>query len=239
MTAQALANLKMKDLAARTGVSREAIHFYLREGLLPEPQRPKRNVAYYSEEHVVRLQVIKRLQEEHNLPLREIKRRLADADFQALTPGDDLAAFEYLFLSLINGDLPSGDRSLADVAADTGFTQAEIEDLAQRGVVHLRGGRLDFRDVGILRSWAKMREVGYTNDAGYDAAYLSRYEALTRELAELEVTRFLASFASLPSDAAAEQASVGIEIANELITRLHVRALADVLRERVRESGPS
>ncbi len=227
----------MKELAARAGVSREAIHFYLREGLLPEPERPKRNVAYYSEEHVVRLQVIKRLQEEHNLSLREIKQRLADADFQALTPGDDLAAFEYLFLSLINGDLPSGDRSLADVAADTGLGKAEIADLAERGVVRLRRGRLDFRDVGILRSWARMRQAGYTKEAGYDNAYLSRYEAITRELAELEVTRFLSSFAALPSDAAAEQASAGVEIANELITRLHVRALADVLRLRVRESG--
>ena len=35
------APLKMKDLEAQTGVSREAIHFYLREGLLPEPQRLK------------------------------------------------------------------------------------------------------------------------------------------------------------------------------------------------------
>ena len=34
--------MKMKELEARTGVGREAIRFYIREGLLPEPERPKR-----------------------------------------------------------------------------------------------------------------------------------------------------------------------------------------------------
>ena len=58
------ASLKMKDLEAETGVSREAIHFYLREGLLPAPEKPKRNVAYYSDEHVVRIRAIKRLQQD-------------------------------------------------------------------------------------------------------------------------------------------------------------------------------
>jgi DNA-binding transcriptional MerR regulator len=66
-------NLKMKDLEARTGLTRQAIHFYLREGLLPEPERPKRNVAHYSEEHVDRIKLIKRLQEEKFLPLGVIK----------------------------------------------------------------------------------------------------------------------------------------------------------------------
>ena len=77
---EASGNLKMKDLEARTGLSRQAIHFYLREGLLPEPHRPKRNVAHYSEEHVARIKLIKRLQEEKFLPLGVIKNMLADAD---------------------------------------------------------------------------------------------------------------------------------------------------------------
>ena len=38
--------LKMKDLERTTGVGREAIRFYIREGLLPEPERPSRNVAW-------------------------------------------------------------------------------------------------------------------------------------------------------------------------------------------------
>ena len=49
--------LKMRDLERETGVGREAIRFYLREGLLPEPTRPARNVAHYTQEHVTVLAV--------------------------------------------------------------------------------------------------------------------------------------------------------------------------------------
>ena len=37
--------LKMKDLEEVTGVGRETIRFYIRQGLLPEPDRPKKMVV--------------------------------------------------------------------------------------------------------------------------------------------------------------------------------------------------
>ena len=228
--------LKMKDLQARTGVSRESIHFYLREGLLPPPERPKRNVAHYSEEHVVRLQVIKRLQEERNLPLRDIREMLAGADFGAVTTGDDVAAFEYLFLSLINGDLPSGDRAVADVATESGLTREHINALVERGIVTVRNHRMDFRDAGIVRAWARMQAAGFAGKPGYGIEFLERYAEVTRMLADIEVEAFLSAFADLPTDDAAETASTGVEVANELLARLHVRALAAALRARVREN---
>ena len=54
--------MKMKELEAATGIGRETIRYYIREGLLPEPVRPKRNVATYGREHVKRLNLIRRLQ---------------------------------------------------------------------------------------------------------------------------------------------------------------------------------
>ena len=47
--------LKMRDLERATGVGREAIRYYIREGLLPEPERTARNVAWYDESFVVPL----------------------------------------------------------------------------------------------------------------------------------------------------------------------------------------
>jgi hypothetical protein len=38
--------LKMRDLERLTGVHRETIRVYFRAGLLPAPDRPKRNVAH-------------------------------------------------------------------------------------------------------------------------------------------------------------------------------------------------
>src|SRR5438105_5019613 len=65
--------LKMSELAERSGVSAGTIKHYLREGLLPEPVRTSRNMAYYPEQFVERIRLIKRLQEERFLPLRLIK----------------------------------------------------------------------------------------------------------------------------------------------------------------------
>ena len=38
--------MKMKELETRTGVGREAIRFYIREGLLPDPEKPQRMWLY-------------------------------------------------------------------------------------------------------------------------------------------------------------------------------------------------
>ena len=51
---------------------------YLREGLLPEPVKTSRNMAYYPPEFVERIRLIKQLQEERFMPLRVI-RDLLDA----------------------------------------------------------------------------------------------------------------------------------------------------------------
>ncbi|HEV8320226.1 MAG TPA: MerR family transcriptional regulator [Myxococcota bacterium] len=68
--------MRIAELSRRTGVSRETIHFYLREGLIPRPRKTGRNMAYYDQAHVEHIQVIKRLQNEKYLPLSVIKRVL-------------------------------------------------------------------------------------------------------------------------------------------------------------------
>ena len=49
----------IRVLIKKTGATRQAIHFYIKEGILPRPLKIGRNVAYYSEEHVKRLKQIK------------------------------------------------------------------------------------------------------------------------------------------------------------------------------------
>ena len=70
--------MRMAELARATGVSRDTIHYYLREGLLPKPTKGGRTVAYYDDSHLERLRLIRRLREEKYLPVAVI-RRLFDA----------------------------------------------------------------------------------------------------------------------------------------------------------------
>lgn len=78
-TGEAGQRMRMAELAARSGVARETIHFYLREGLLPRPAKGGRTVAYYGEPHLERLLLIRRLREEKYLPIAVIRRLLESA----------------------------------------------------------------------------------------------------------------------------------------------------------------
>lgn len=76
-------SLDLAELANRAGVSPRTIRYYIQEGLLPSPET-KGPGAHYGQEHLDRLQIIKRLQQQY-LPLVEIRRLLKEA-------GDDLSA---------------------------------------------------------------------------------------------------------------------------------------------------
>jgi len=63
------------ELAHITGMPSRTIRFYNTQGLLPPPMMQGR-VAYYDDEHVVVLNIIKELKEQQNLPLETIRQML-------------------------------------------------------------------------------------------------------------------------------------------------------------------
>jgi len=66
--------MKLRELVNRTGVSRETIQFYLREGVLPKPRKRGRGQAEYSDYYLELIELIKDLQEKQFLPLAVIKK---------------------------------------------------------------------------------------------------------------------------------------------------------------------
>jgi len=77
--------LRMGQLAEASGVPAATIKHYLREGLLPEPVKTSRNMAYYPPEFVDRIRLIKQLQEERFMPLRVIRSMLDEDPDRART----------------------------------------------------------------------------------------------------------------------------------------------------------
>lgn len=65
--------LKIRELVKHSGVSKETIHYYIREGLLPKPRKQRRNVAEYDNGFVERIRFIKDLQDRYFFPLAVIK----------------------------------------------------------------------------------------------------------------------------------------------------------------------
>ena len=70
--------LKMATLTEKSGVTKSTILFYLKEGLLPEPKKPKPNVHLYDDSSIAILQFIKYLQEHLNYSITEIKSIMID-----------------------------------------------------------------------------------------------------------------------------------------------------------------
>lgn len=91
------APMRISELVAATGVSKETIHFYLREGLLPRPKKTRRNMAYYDASHVERIELIRRLQSEKYLPLEVIKKVLGSSRGEPRGGAEDLELLAGLF----------------------------------------------------------------------------------------------------------------------------------------------
>jgi DNA-binding transcriptional MerR regulator len=224
--------MKMRELEQRTGVGRETIRYYVGLGLLPEPQRPKANVAVYGEDHVRRLQTVKRLQAQHYLPLSFIKTLL---DRPGHGEAEAIPGFDGLLLGRLGIDVTGPGADLPSAAEQTGLPLDEIEILANDGLIDPAGEgearRLDALDLAIAGVWGRVRAAGYTPQAGFFAQDAKIYADALRTLAATEIDRF---FTRVPGgrsvEAAAELGRDGVEIVNDLIGLLRLKFLLQAIR---------
>ncbi|MEA2255135.1 MAG: hypothetical protein QOG35_1180 [Solirubrobacteraceae bacterium] len=201
--------LKMSELAERSGVSAGTIKHYLREGLLPEPVKTSRNMAYYPPDFVERIRMIKRLQEERFMPLRLIKRVL-DADSERTRLSRAEAKRRY----------PVPDDVLDRLE--------KIEVLTP----NTRG--YDPDDVAIIEAIARFRAGGYDEQLGFTVYDTLRYRDALGPLVEEEVRTLLERLTGeVEIDRAAEIIAAGAEPLRELIGAMHSKLLlAELSRQR-------
>lgn len=70
--------MKMGELAARSGVPRHMIHYYLNQGVLHPPEKVNRTTAYYDDSHLERLMIIKKIKKDFHSPLAFIFSRFGE-----------------------------------------------------------------------------------------------------------------------------------------------------------------
>jgi DNA-binding transcriptional MerR regulator len=228
--------LKMKDLERATGVGREAIRFYIREGLLPEPERPARNVAWYDESFVERIVLIKRLQHESYLPLSVIKSIVAG---EATPSPAEVRTLLDLYAKLpaaARGNTASADRKLSELAKSVGLPSSEILAIAKTGAIEIvtRDGDqwLDARDAAIVATWAESRAAGYREDLGYTADTLRTYVEFCRWLVREELRQFTASVTGKTDPERAQRmAEFGIKNSGEVLRLIHERVLLETIAQ--------
>ena len=197
--------LKMSELADASGVSAGTIKHYLREGLLPEPVRTSRNMAYYPPEFVDRIRTIKRLQEERFMPLRLIREVLEQAD-RPRTPKKEVLA-RYAIPANV------------------------LDRLAEIGVLTPTRAGYDADDIKIIEAIVRFRAGGYDEALGFTVYDTLRYRdalaPLVREEARVLLERLTGE---LEPERAVEIIRSGREPLRELIGAMHSKMLLDELR---------
>lgn len=224
----------MRELETRSGVGRETIRFYIREGLLPEPARAARNSASYSEAHVTRLALIKRLQEERFLPLAVI-RGLLDGD-DAAAPWLEPQAFPGLDAVLrdrIDHDAP---RVAVAALIAGGVTRDTLDEAATGGLIDIdAAATVSARDAAIVRVLDGLDRTGFRRDRGFTPGMVGMYQDFVDWITAQEMRFFFEATAGHVDEAeAADMAERGIGAVNELIGLMRTKALLRRLEARRR-----
>ncbi len=225
--------MRMRELEKRTGVGRETIRFYIREGLLPEPERASRNSASYTDDHVARVRAIKRLQEERFLPLAVIKNLLDASDGDSWLHAD---AFPHLDATL-RARLDNGERvAVARVIEQTGATRAEIEEAVANGTVSIAADEtMDPRDAGIVKALAELKSIGFTEERGFTAEHQGIYADFVDWLVSQEMRLFFDHTAGVVGeDEAANMAERGVAAVNDMLSLMRTREILRRLEARRR-----
>jgi DNA-binding transcriptional MerR regulator len=221
--------LKMGELAEASGVSSGTIKHYLREGLLPEPVKTSRNMAYYPPEFVERIRLIKQLQEERFMPLKLIKSVLEeDPDrARALVELEDRVLERALQREQSRVSAPELRRRY-DVPQEVLDRLAELEIISP----NTRG--YSQRDVEIVEAISRFRAGGYDERIGFTVYDTLRYKAALEELVKEEVQVLMDRLAGeLDPDRAAGMIEAGAEPLRDLIAALHQKLLvAELKRQR-------
>ncbi|MFN4230861.1 MerR family transcriptional regulator [Parvibaculum sp.] len=233
--------MKMKELEAATGIGRETIRYYIREGLLPEPVRPKRNVAAYGREHVKRLNLIRKLQQERHLPLSVIKTIVTSETGEPAGGFESLIGLEVAMGPLLADGRNLAPKKLADVAKDTGLPLADIRKFAEIGLIHIdqRDGTewLNQRNVRIMEIISQTRADGFVPDIGYTVESYDFYPQMIELLARRAVVGFYSRLGDkLDQPAAAKLAVNGIRTLSEMVPLMLIERIVRMV-EKISESG--
>ena len=176
--------LKMSELAERSGVSAGTIKHYLREGLLgseADVLRTSRNMAYYPEEFVDRVRLIKRLQEERFMPLRVIREVMSDDPHRAAR----VIELEDRILERAIEAGETGRVSRASVGETYDLPRNVLERLEELEVLTPGARGYDADDVAIIEAISRFRAGGYEEALGFTVYDTLRYrEALAPLVAE-------------------------------------------------------
>ncbi len=182
--------MKISELVKRTGVSKETIHYYIREGLLRKPRKSGVNVAEYNEKYIDQIQLIKDLRNNYYLPIPEIKKIIKKRKKQS--PLDqavsELHSKYFRPVDLLFTEKIEGKEAFREA---TGLGRKWLSKAEEWGVINgeERNGKVIYPpdDVAIGKLMVDMDHIGFGPKDGHDPEDLRHIADFVREFV---VSRF-------------------------------------------------
>ncbi|MCW5892296.1 MAG: MerR family transcriptional regulator [bacterium] len=224
------ARMRMRDLERVTGVGRETIRFYIREGLLPEPERTGRNSAWYDARFVERLRLVRELRQKRFLPLHVIKAIVGGDAAPSRDEVRTLVELDGKLFPAVAGMPVTPAERIGAVAKRTKLPVAEIRVLAESGALEIvtRGGGEWLLDPAIhmVELWARVRAAGFSDALGFGPHRLRLYVDLVSWLAREELRMFSQGLTGrVSTEEAVRMAEDGITLVNPIIGLLRRQIL--------------
>lgn len=86
--------LTISELEDATGIPKSTIRYYVREGLIAPNIKTGKTMAYYTEDEIRRLELIKKLRDEEKMPIRFVKDELARFEAERAQPEDRVRSID-------------------------------------------------------------------------------------------------------------------------------------------------
>ena len=217
--------LKVAEVARRTGVTTATVNFYVAQGLLPRPTKTSRNMAYYGEAHVRRVQLIQRLKQRH-LPLSVIKAMLA---------GQASPDTVHAFLDVHLEEPETAAVTEAALLRQGQLSRNEVRTLESMGLIRplaTRDGtrRYAAEDVALVNCLGALRRLGMTPARGFGLDLLALYADTLETLARKEIQVTLRrALRHMSPEEMGRTAPELLTRTNELIAILHRKVLQRLL----------
>jgi len=145
----------MKDLSTLTNESKSTILYYIKEGLLPEPLKPKPNMHLYDENCVQILKFIKYLQHNFSYSISEIKSIFKENHF------DFDGSFEMMVrsLELISGGKENKYYSKESFLKLVGIDEKTLKSYQKHGYLFERAKGFSSKEIEVAEILVRARSL--------------------------------------------------------------------------------
>lgn len=192
--------IRIKQLSAETGVAKGTIQYYVKEGLIPRPIKTSANMGYYTQEHINAIRLVKELQTKRFLPLSIIKKMLTgEKGGMSIDEIKTLVEMDGQLFKNMKEEMPVKTLTAKQLSEKTGISEKDMKDLEKIGLLspNRKGKRayFDEDDIRFLECGIKLRELGFSDELGFDMKILKIHRDMLEELVDEEAKYILGRLA--------------------------------------------